>query len=174
MTIAPTKPIHPRGYGFGAATLIIALATIVTALAFEYLGGFAPCELCLQQRYAYYAAIPLLFIALVLLTSDQPKFASAIFLLVAFAFLANAGLGVYQAGAEWKFWPGPETCGTSQGVATNASDLLRELGTTRVIRCDEASFRFVGLSFAGWNVVVCLLLFIYSLKAASAAMTRHT
>jgi disulfide bond formation protein DsbB len=36
-----------------ALVLAIASVTIVAALAFEHLGGYAACPLCLEQRYAY-------------------------------------------------------------------------------------------------------------------------
>ena len=36
--------------------------------------------------------------------------ARILLLLVALAFLINAGLGIYHAGVEWKWWPGPTTC----------------------------------------------------------------
>ena len=144
---------------------------IVTALAFERFGGYAPCPLCLQQRYAYYAGVPALFLALVLLvgraTRALPPRSSS---LVALAFLANAGLGTYHAGAEWKFWPGPDTCaGAPQPLEHQGGGLLKDLATTRVIRCDEAPWHFLGLSFAGWNVVASVLLAIGSLSAAAKA-----
>ena len=81
-------------YRWGAAGLFLAVAAILTALAFEHIGGMRPCALCYQQRWAYYAGIPVLFLALVLLTSGRPQLALAAFGLVALAFLANAGLGV--------------------------------------------------------------------------------
>ena len=110
---------------FGAA------AVILTALAFEYIGGYMPCPLCLQQRYAYYVGIPLLFIGLVLIGADRPRAAALVFAVVAIAFLGNAGLGVYQAGAEWKLWPGPDTCAGAWGLATNAGGLLEDLSRRR-------------------------------------------
>jgi disulfide bond formation protein DsbB len=93
-----------------------------------------------------------------------------VFGLVALAFLANAGLGTYHAGAEWKFWPGPDTCGGSQPISTGAGGLFKDLATTRVIRCDEAPWHFLGLSFAGWNAVASLVLAIGA--ALSAAKAR--
>ena len=96
-------------YRLGAAALFLAGAAIVTALGFQYIGGYQPCMLCLMQRYAYYAGIPILFVALALTAGGSRGFAAALFFLVALAFLANAGLGFYHAGAEWKFWPGPTT-----------------------------------------------------------------
>jgi len=163
-------PLHPlpstRSPSQGVAALVLfgAGAVILTALAFEHFGGYTPCPLCLQERYGYYAAIPALSVGLVLLSAGRTRVARALFVLVALAFLANAALGVYHAGAEWKFWPGPETCGASQPLATGAGGLLKDLATTRVIRCDEAPWHFLGLSFAGWNAVASILL------AAGAAL----
>jgi disulfide bond formation protein DsbB len=160
-------------YRYGGFTLFLAAAVILTALGFEHLGGYAPCPLCLMQRYAYYAAIPLLFIAMALV-AEMPRIAGLIFFAVALAFLANAGLGVYHAGVEWKFWPGPATCGTAQALPTNAADLLSGLETTHVPRCDEAAWVFAGLSMAGWNAVVSFLAFVGALKAAFLAAAART
>lgn len=155
-------------YRAGAVALVIAIGAIVTALGFEYIGGYTPCPLCLMQRWAYYAAIPVLFVSLILIASNQRRIAGALLLLVSLAFLANAGLGVYHAGAEWKFWPGPDTCGGTTAITTQAGGLLKQLENTHVIRCDEAPWRMLGLSFAGWNVVSSFLLWITALQAAFA------
>ncbi len=165
-------PQRTAAYRYGGLALFLATAVILAALGFEYLGGYAPCPLCLLQRYAYYAGIPLLFIAMAL-TSEMPRVAAFIFLFVALAFLANAGLGVYHAGVEWKFWPGPVTCSTAQPLPTNASDLLGSLATTHVPRCDEAVWAFAGLSMAGWNAIVSFVAFVFALKAAFLAGTTR-
>lgn len=161
-------PEKTAAYRYGGLTLFLATGVILGALAFEHLGGLAPCPLCLMQRYAYYASIPLLFIAMALV-SEKPRVAALIFFVVALAFLGNAGLGVYHAGVEWKFWPGPDTCGTAQALPTSASDLLSGLDQTRVVRCDEAAWTFAGLSLAGWNVIASLLAFAGAIKAAFLA-----
>jgi disulfide bond formation protein DsbB len=161
-------PEKTAAYRYGGLTLFLATGVILGALTFEHLGGLAPCPLCLMQRYAYYASIPLLFIAMALV-SEKPRVAALIFFVVALAFLANAGLGVYHAGVEWKFWPGPDTCGTAQALPTSASDLLSGLDQTRVVRCDEAAWTFAGLSLAGWNVIASLLAFAGAIKAAFLA-----
>ena len=154
----PKNPMRAPAYRLGALVLFAATAVILTALAFEHLGGYTPCPLCLQQRYAYYAGIPLAFLALVLLSLGRTGLAAIVFVVVAAAFLANAGLGTYHAGAEWKFWPGPDTCAATARPLTTSGGLLEELEKTRVIRCDEAPWRLLGLSFAGWNVVTSMLL----------------
>jgi disulfide bond formation protein DsbB len=165
------NPVRSSAYRTGALALLGAVAVILAALGFEVIGGYRPCPLCLQQRWAYYATIPALFVALILLSSGRAGLAGAILLLVSLAFLANAGLGVYHAGAEWKFWPGPDTCGTAAlPLGTGSGGLLNKLDTARVIRCDEAPWRLFGLSFAGWNVVASLLLWITSQQAAFATL----
>ena len=152
--------------------LFLAATVILAALGFEHVGGYVACPLCLEQRYAYYAGVPALFLALVLLSAGRTHMAATVFVLVALAFLANAGLGIYHAGAEWKFWPGPETCAAAaRPLGTGAGGLLEDLATTRVIRCDEAPWHFLGLSFAGWNVVASLLLAAGA--AFSAIKARH-
>lgn len=157
------------GYRTGCAVLFMAVAVILTALAFEHIGGYLPCPLCLQQRYAYYAAIPLLFVALVLVSADYPRWAAALFGLVALALLANAVLGGYHAGAEWKYWPGPEGCSGTTGPPKSVGNLLEGLEQETGARCDEPQFRFAGLSFAGWNVIASIILAAGSLKAAFEA-----
>ncbi len=165
-----SPPTATHAYRAGALAFIGALAVILVALGFEYFGGYKPCPLCLQQRYAYYVAIPVLFVALSLYASGRLTASALLFLLVSFAFVANAMLGIYHAGAEWKFWPGPDTCaGTAAPLASSPGGLLKSLPSTRIIRCDEAPWRMFGLSFAGWNVVTSILLWITALQAAYAA-----
>jgi disulfide bond formation protein DsbB len=163
---SPANSHRNAAYRWGGLTLLAALAGILIALGFQYWGGMAPCPLCLQQRYAYYAGIPALFLGLILLGAGQGRWAALLFFLVSLAFLANAGLGTYHAGAEWKFWPGPDTCAATGSGPSATGGLLERLKNTQVIRCDEAAGRFLGLSFAGWNVFLSLALCIGALQAA--------
>ena len=134
------------GQGFGlydglASRCFISVAAILTALGFQYIGGYQPCMLCLMERYAYYFAVPALFAAIALSAGGYKGWAAALFFLVALAFLANAGLGTYHAGAEWKFWPGPDACGGGGALTTTAGSLLKDLEGIKVVRCDEAALR---------------------------------
>lgn len=152
-------------YQAGSFALFLAVAAIVGAWAFQF-AGYLPCELCLTQRWAYYAGIPLLFVALALGSGGHRGAAASLFGLAALAFLANAGLGAYHAGAEWKFWPGPSACTGTQSMAKDAGSLLETLETAHVIRCDEPAIRIFGLSLAGWNVLTSFLIFAAALRAA--------
>ena len=175
MIATVTKPrTDDAAYRWGAFVMLTAAAAIVAALLFQYVGGYAPCPLCLQQRWAYYAGIPASFLALVLLSTGRWRIAALLLFAVALGFLANAGLGVYHAGAEWKFWDGPDSCaaaGPLKPLGSGTGGLLGKLDT-KVVRCDEAPWRLFGLSFAGWNVVISLTLTIAAIKAAFASAER--
>ncbi len=165
------RPENDPAYRAGGFALALAVFAILTALGFEHLGGLEPCPLCLQQRYAFYVGIPGLFLGMVLLAAECPRTAAVLFLAVGLAFLANTGLGAYHAGVEWKFWPGPDTC--AQATETlkplSGGNLLNDLSKARVVRCDEAPWRFLGISFAGWNVLGSFIIFVAALQAAVAA-----
>jgi disulfide bond formation protein DsbB len=137
-----------------AVVFLIAAATILAALAFEHFGGYAPCPLCLEERYAYYFAVPASALAFLLSRGRATGLARILLALIALAFLANAAAGVYHAGIEWKWWPGPGECSGAFELHWGEGGIV----DTPVIRCDEASWRFLGLSFAGWNAAVSALL----------------
>lgn len=134
--------------------LLLAIAAIGGAWFSELVLGYQPCMLCLWQRWPYYLGIPLLILALML---PQGQGRSALFWLLALGFIGSAVLAGYHAGAEWKLWPGPSGCGGRLDAATQSLDAFRQsLSTARVVLCDEAAMRILGLSFAGWNVFASL------------------
>lgn len=135
------------------AILSIASATIAGALVFEAL-GYMPCELCLRERIFYYAAIPLAGLALFPAARRRGTFLRAAFLVLTLIFTASAGFGAYHAGVEWGFWPGPTECTGTLPRATTVEDFLKQLQTVKVVRCDSAALRILGLSLAGWNVMI--------------------
>jgi disulfide bond formation protein DsbB len=129
------------------------LVVIGTAWGYQVLGGYVPCKLCLEQRIPYYIGLPMALVALGALVSGRKGIASILLLAVAAVFAYGAGLGIYQAGAEWQFWDGPNDCGGGTAAPASAANMLQALQSTRVVSCTEASWRMLGLSFAGWNAV---------------------
>ncbi len=110
----------------------------------------APCPLCLEQRLAYYVCVPLA----VMLGLGANHGASRKVLLLGFAAIAavmlwNSGLSVYHAGVEWKFWPGPTDCSGPINDIGSIGNLLKQLQRISLVRCDEAAWRFLGIS-TGW------------------------
>jgi disulfide bond formation protein DsbB len=157
-----------------AAALILAaaLATIAGALVFEHVVGLQPCPLCLRQRIPYYAAMPVA-LATALLPA-RGRWAQLGLGVLALIFLVSAALGVQHAGVEWGWWPGPSDCAGAPAPSPGGmGDFLNRLQTTRVVSCTEAAWRFLGLSLAGWNVVISLGLVGLALAAAWLGSTRR-
>jgi len=151
-----------------AAAAVALAATIIGAWIFQAV-GYAPCKLCLEQRYAYYAGVPLAALA-ALSAPSQPKLARLILLIVGLMLAANAVFGVYHAGVEWGWWAGPTDCSPAGGASAlpgQAGNLLQQMQTARVVNCSEAALRILGLSLAGWNAVICAVLAVVSLRAAA-------
>lgn len=147
-----------------AAFLIfaVALATIAGAWIFEY-AGYAPCELCLKQRWAYYTGVPLA-LAVALIAPARPEVAKAGLMLLALLWFASMIFGIYHSGVEWKWWAGPTTCTAQAGFSGGLPDLSKP-----AVLCDTPAIRILGLSLAGWNAVISLGLALVAL----AGLRRH-
>lgn len=146
-------------FAAGAGVAVIAAVTIAGAWFFELVLDIRPCPLCLEQRYAYYLAIPLAaLIALGALKGVSRRLLVAGLVVLALALLANAGLGAYHAGVEWGFWQGPTDCSGPIVDFGNTGNLLDGLNKVKVIRCDQVQWRFLGLSLAGYNALISLVM----------------
>ena len=143
-----------------AGFLALAMAGVVgTALAFQYIGGYLPCKLCLEERIPYYVGVPLMLIAALLAALGKSETLTRILLFIGGLLMAyGLVLSIYHSGVEWKFWAGPTDCATGAvSITTNAGSLLGDLNAVKPAACDTAAGRFLGISFAGWNVVASLL-----------------
>ncbi|MEM8852669.1 MAG: disulfide bond formation protein B [Pseudomonadota bacterium] len=159
-------------------SLAVMVAALATAWGFQLIGNFTPCPLCLEQRVPYYVGIPLGLVALFLI-GRVPTLGRLFMLGAAAAMVWTVGLGVYHAGAEWAFWPGPDTCGGGEAV-TDASNLLAAIEQSTFVSCTDVQGRILGLSFAGWNVVAAgfaalvMLAAAFAPRAPRAADDAHT
>ena len=162
-----TSETGPR-QTFAAAVLAFGMAaTVGTALGFEHIGGFIPCKLCLEQRIPYYVGAPLMLLALLSAWMRGPAWLTRGLLAAGALLMAfGAALGAYHSGVEWQWWAGPTDCsGAAPAVTTNAGDLFADLDQIPPA-CDEAAGRFLGLSFAGWNVLASLALAAIAVRGA--------
>jgi len=162
--MTPAEFVLSRSLGPRALMLAAAAAVILAAVWIFQAFGYAPCELCLTQRYAFYAAVPL-----ALLTAFASRFAHGFaragFALLAVVFAANAALAAYHVGVEYHWWAGPTACTGGPG-SLDVSDLVKAVNSSKVVRCDEVQLRIAGLSLAGWNVVASAVLAVYAALAA--------
>jgi disulfide bond formation protein DsbB len=146
-------------------------ATILAALFSEHALGMRPCLLCLYQRWPYYVAVPLAGIIAFFVSSE--RLLRAGLALIGLIFLASAGLAAYHAGVEWGFFLGPAGCGGAAAPAAASMDVfLRQLETVRVVDCSQPAFVFLGLSMAGWNGVISLLLAGFAIASAATPSRR--
>jgi disulfide bond formation protein DsbB len=152
---------------------LIAAATLAGAWFFQLVLDIRPCPLCLEQRYAYYLAIPLAALTALAAGRNAPRaLVLGGLLLLALAAFGNAVLGTYHAGVEWGFWQGPSDCTGPVGNLGSAGTLLERLDTAKVIRCDEVQWRFLGLSLAGYNVLISLLMAAIAAWGIAASVRR--
>jgi len=147
--------------------LLVCAAVLAIALGLEHLGGYLPCELCLKERYAYYAGVILAIGASAGVSAGRPGLAAGLIAIAGLFQLGNAGLGLYHTGIEWHWWAGPSTCtGNPDDLANNAGDLLKALETQNIVRCDQPALKILWLSLAAWNVPIGLALAALGGRAA--------
>lgn len=146
-----------------ALAFALGLATILGALGSQYIGGLYPCELCLEQRLAYYWGLPLLG-AILILWNRLPLTVWYLGMGLATAiFVWGTYMGTYHAGVEWGFWPGPTACtGTGLGVDFNQ---LSDINAARVVPCDKVQWTLFGISLAGYNALISLGIVVLLLTA---------
>ncbi|MDX2142155.1 MAG: disulfide bond formation protein B [Rhodospirillaceae bacterium] len=141
-----------------AVVLSIAVASagaLGLALVSQYGFDLWPCLLCYYQRAPYGAALVLALLAL-MPAVDAPS-RRLIVGLCAVLFALNAGIAFYHVGVEEKWWLGPAEC-IGQAQDFSPDDLLAAVNQAGRTGCEEAAFRFIGISMAGYNVIACALL----------------
>jgi len=126
-------------------------ALLLGAFAFQHLGGLAPCKLCIWQRYPHVAAIALGALALFV---PLPAFLA----LGALAALGTAAVGGFHVGVEQGWWDGPTTCSSAPVDSLDPGALFDQIMAAPLVRCDEIAWQLAGISMAGWNMLISLVL----------------
>lgn len=137
-------------------------ALLIGAFGSQYIGGLAPCKMCLWQRWPHAAAVVIGLVALALGWTRAAW-------LGAIAALATAGIGVFHSGVEQGWWEGPSTCTSGDISRLSADELLDQILTAPLVRCDEIAWAFAGLSMASWNAIISLALALLWVMAARRA-----
>jgi len=137
----------------------VSLMLLIGAWGFEYIGGYPPCALCYDQRWIHAGVVALgLASGLLLIVTPQLSRYSWLAIFAVAALLAySAGFAGWHAGIENGWWEGPSTCTATGGGAT-LEDLQRfldpEAGAQNLVMCDEAPWRMLGISMAGYNALI--------------------
>ncbi len=162
MTIrsAASDPRFPPGF-----VLLSSVAMLGSGFAFQYLGGLAPCVLCIYQRYPYGVTIALSLTALALARRPEGAgTARALIYLCAAVFAVGATIAAFHVGVEQHWWQGTPECGVHGGGGT-LEQLEESLKHGPVVRCDRPAWSLAGISMAGYNAMVSLLLAVFCIVA---------
>jgi len=132
--------------------LLVPAALLAGALGSQYLGGLHPCEMCHWQPWGHYAALGFALLSLPL--RRQPDRGRSFVWLAALGILASGIVGVYHAGVELDVFEGLTQCTAPAGGS--GTDLLKDIMSAPLVRCDEVQFSFLGISMAGWNAILSI------------------
>jgi disulfide bond formation protein DsbB len=136
-------------------------AMLLGAFGFQYLGEMPPCKLCLWQRWPHAAAALIGVLAIWTGSRVLP-------LLGAAAAATTAGIGIYHTGVERGWWEGPTTCTSGPIGGMSGQDLMAQIMSAPLVRCDEVPWEMFTLSMASWNALVSIGLVMIWLMAARA------
>lgn len=139
------------------STLLIATVgsalLMLGALGFQYLGEMPPCKLCYWQRYPHLVAIAVGMLALAIAGRALP-------VLGALAALTTSGIGAYHTGVERGWWEGPTSCTSGSVTDLSAEDLMAQIMSAPLVRCDDVPWELFTLSMASWNMLASFALFL--------------
>lgn len=137
--------------GFVGLAAAGSIALMLAAFGFQHIGDMAPCKLCIWQRWPHVAAI-VIGLGFFLLP------VRVLTLLGASAALLTAGFGAYHTGVERRWWEGPASCSAADTSGLTPQELLEQIMTAPLVRCDEVPWDLFGLSMASWNMLASMAL----------------
>jgi disulfide bond formation protein DsbB len=145
-----------------ALVLAASLALLAGAYGFEHIGGLVPCEMCWWQRWAlmataFFAADALLLRAVARRQPAMAPVVTATGWVAILGLASNAGIALFHAGVEQKWWQGLTRC-TAPPVAGDVKSMMADILAQPLVRCDAIPWQMFGISMAGWNFIVSLML----------------
>lgn len=139
------KPPHAFNLHLCAAFFMLGAAFVV-----QFAFGFAPCTLCVWQRWPYVLVITAACVGLL-----RPR--RLLLECIIAAYGGAALLAGYHSGVEWGWWRFESAC--SGSAAASSLEALEEmLKAAPLVRCDEPAFTLAGLSMAAWHLLAALML----------------
>lgn len=136
------------------------VAMMIGALMFQYIGGMAPCQMCIWQRWPHVIAI----VIGILIWFVPNRILAA---LGGITVLIGAGIGFFHAGVEQKWWEGPTSC-TGDGLSLT-DNLLDLTAPVHVVMCDVIPWAMFGISMAGWNGIISVGLAVLWFRAYASS-----
>lgn len=148
----------------GAAILLMlgSAAMLLGALFFQEVMNLPPCPLCIYQRVPYIVVIGLSVPAILL--RGIP--ALIMLWLSALALFVNAGIAGFHVGVEKGWWEGLGECSGNFNENMTIEELRAAVLGAPIVRCTDVSWSLLGISMAGYNMVIALAMAIFAALAA--------
>ena len=137
-------------------------ACLAAAFWFQHVAGLEPCSLCIDQRWAHGASIAVAAVSVVLMT---PGRAAIMLAALALAFLAGTAIAAWHVMVEWH-WVASPGCSTPEFEEMSIDSFL----SIEVVPCDEVAWSMAGVSMAGWNAIVSLMLAAAAITGSLASL----
>jgi len=137
--------------------LFYSLFAIFFALYVEHVLGYRPCKLCLYQRIPYIVSIFISFVGYNYFKNDK------ILILIVVIFSISVLISGYHYGIENNIFEEFSGCTANTLEIIDKSELLKSLNNN-VSSCKDVNFKLFGISLAGINFLLSLLIVIYSLR----------
>ena len=138
---------------------------LATAFWFQHVAGLEPCPLCIDQRWAHGASIGVATVSVVFMA---PGRAAIMLAALALAFLAGTAIAVWHVMVEWQ-WVVSLGCSPPEFGDMSIDSFL----AIDVVRCDEVAWSMAGVSMAGWNAIVSLMLAAVAITGCLASLRRR-
>ena len=139
--------------------LFVSFVALLSAFFIEYVLGHQPCNLCILERIPYVIAI-----VIILLNYKFSQFEKIFLVLLVIVFLTATILSVYHFGIEQGFIEESLVCDLKNGSeATSKEEILKQLQEQKV-SCKDVTFKIFGLSLTTYNILISLLITIYTTK----------
>ena len=141
------------------AIFLISLIALISAYFIEYILGYQPCSLCLYERIPFFLAI-----LIILINYKYNKLEKYLIFLLAIIFFISTILSLYHLGIEQGFIQESLLCNLEKGAnIIDKNEILRQL-QQKSISCKDVTFKIFGLSLTSYNIIICLLLTVSSIK----------
>lgn len=144
---------------------LVSAATLGAAFGFQHLGGLAPCDLCIYQRWPYAIVIALGAMAFAADLGGKRGARDALILVSGLAFAVGGTVAIYHVGVEQDWWQGPTTCTAGSTAGLSLDELRERILNTPVVRCDDIPWSLLGISMAGYNALLSFAFAAFSFAA---------
>jgi disulfide bond formation protein DsbB len=138
---------------------LISIVALASAFFIEYKLGHQPCNLCILERIPY-----LLAILLILLNYKFNHLEKYFLILLRIVFFIATILSLYHLGIEQGFIQESMVCDLKSGSnLLSKEDILKQL-QEKSVSCKDVTFKIFGLSLTTYNILISLLITIYTAK----------